>query len=140
MNIFGEIEQINPFKTGKTYENHLAQLLREQNNNLVATSQNIGVKPSGTGHIVDIILNRNIIVSAKLQNKIGTTEEKIPYEQLMLQAACDRLGFDKAYIVCAGGGWTQLQYYLSKEYSELMKTPNVSVWKHEDFLKILPTL
>jgi hypothetical protein len=133
------VEKPNHFITGKSYENHLAQLLREQNN-FVSTSQNIGMKPSGTGHIVDILLNGKIIVSAKLQNKIGTTEEKIPYEQLMLQSACDRMGYEKAYIVCAGNGWTQLNYYLSDAYNEMMNTPKVSVWKHEDFLKVLPTL
>jgi hypothetical protein len=58
----------------------------------------------------------------------------------MLQHACDRMGYSKAYIVCAGGGWTQLNYYLSDEYKQLINTPNVTVWKHEDFLKALHTI
>jgi hypothetical protein len=138
MNLFGEEVIENPFENAKTYEKHLETLLKEQKY-FVVSQKYIGEKPTGGKHIVDCLVNGKIIVSAKLQNVGGTAEEKIPYEQLMLQYACNR-GYEKAYIVCAGTGWTILNYFTSQEYAELINTKNVSVIKHNDFLKIIHTL
>ncbi len=139
MNLFGEVIVENPLGDAKTYEKHLESILKEQNY-FVSSQKYIGNKPTGGKHICDLLVNEKIIVSAKLQNVGGTAEEKIPFEQLMLQIACDRMGYTKAYIVCAGTGWTLLDYYLTQEYNDMLNTPKVEVIDYENFLKVLNTL
>ena len=141
MNLFGEEVQEFVFSNAKVYERHLEGLLKKENYT-VDSQRNIGKKPYPVGHIVDILLNNEIIISAKLQNKIGTSEEKVPFEQLMLQIACEKYGYKKAYIVCAGNGWSKglLDYYTSKEYNDRINLPNVTIFKHDDFLKIINKL
>jgi hypothetical protein len=138
-NIFGEQILENPFENFKTFEKHLESLLKQQKL-LVESQRNIGKKPNGRAHVVDILANGKIIVSAKLQNTIGTAEDKVPYEQIILQQACSKFGLTKAYIVCAGTGWTLLDYFVSDEYQKTINTPDVIVLKYDDFLKVIPTL
>jgi hypothetical protein len=138
MNLYGEEVIENPFENAKTYEKHLETILKQQNY-FVASQKYIGEKPTGGKHIVDCLVNERIIVSAKLQNVGGTAEEKIPYEQLMLQYACNRQ-YDRAYIVCAGTGWTILDYFVSDDYANLINTKNVRVIKYDDFVKLIHTL
>ena len=134
-NLYGELIVENPLQDAKTYEKHLESFLREQNH-FVSPQKYIGNKPTGGKHICDILVDEKIIVSAKLQNVGGTAEEKIPYEQLMLQLACDRMSYDKAYIVCAGTGWTLLDYFVTEEYHKMLNTPKVRVIKYDDFVKL----
>lgn len=133
LDVYGDVIIENPFRDYLSYELHLRDLLT-RNHKGVLTQQYIGLKPGGTKHIIDVVsVESRILVSAKLQNVVGTAEEKIPYEQLMLQHACDTYGYNKAYIVCAGTGWRLLNYYTSTEYKNLIKTPKVELLKYDNF-------
>ena len=133
IDVFGDDIIESPFSDYLAYELHLRDLLA-RNHKRVLSQHCIGMKPGGTKHIVDLVsVESNILVSAKLQNVAGTAEEKIPYEQLMLQRACDTYGYSKAYIVCAGSGWRLLNYYTSPEYKNLIKTPKVELLKYDSF-------
>lgn len=137
LDVFGDAIVENPFHNYLTYENHLRDLVLNKHTG-VFMQQCIGTKPGGTKHVVDIVsVDSKILVSAKLQNVVGTAEEKIPYEQLMLQEACDKYGYNKAFIVCAGSGWRLLNYYTSPEYRKLINTPKVELLKYEDFAVII---
>ena len=135
LDLWGNEIPYNPFENFKVFEDHLTTLMKEQFE-YVTPQKYIGDKPTGSKHIIDVCVDDvRVLISAKLQNTGGTAEEKIPYEQLMLQTACDRYGYEKAYIVCAGEAWTLLNYYLSQEYKSLMNTPKVKVIRYEDFIK-----
>lgn len=137
LDVFGDVVVENPFLNYLTYENHLRNLVLNRHAG-VFMQYCVGTKPGGTKHIIDVVsVDSKILVSAKLQNVVGTAEEKIPYEQLMLQHACDTYGFNKAYIVCAGTGWRLLNYFTSEEYKNLIKTPKVELLKYEDFARII---
>ena len=140
--LWGQEVTINPFVDFKAFEIHLECLLKEKYE-YVIPQKNIGKKPTGKGHVVDVCLEKEkILVSAKLQNGPGTAEEKIPFEMLMLQSACENLNYNKSYIVCAGLQWSLLDYYLSDEFSKRMSlvTPNVKVIHYDDFVKIIERL
>jgi hypothetical protein len=127
----------NPFLNFASYERHLCELMRSKYS-CVKTQQVIGKKPSGNKHKIDVVsYDAKILVSAKLQNSSGTAEEKIPYEQLTLQYACEEFGFKKAYIVCAGTGWSLLEYYTSPSYAKLIRTSKVKLIKYDEFVGML---
>jgi hypothetical protein len=141
-NLWGQEVLINPLASFKSFENHLEYILKEKYE-YVIPQKNIGKKPTGKGHVVDVCLEKEkILVSAKLQNGPGTAEEKIPFEMLMLQYACENFNYKKAYVVCAGLKWSLLDYYLSEEFTKQMSsvTPNVKVIHYDDFIKIIEQL
>ena len=81
-------------------------------------SFNLGLKPSGKKHILDVLAiardGRKFLVSLKWQQVGGTAEEKIPYEVICLAHAI-RTGegkFSDAYLVLGGEGWSLKQFYL----------------------------
>mgnify|MGYP006287317365 CR=1 FL=1 len=137
LDVFGDEIFTDHFSDYLLYELHLAELIQDRFGK-TATQVYIGDKPSGTKHIVDVVAIENkILISAKLQNSGGTAEEKIPYEQLMLQHACTTYGYEKAYIVCAGMGWRLLDYYTSDLYKNTICTPNVELITYDSFLELL---
>lgn len=140
--LWGQEVIINPFVGFREFEKHVAKLLGEKYE-CVIEQKIIGNKPTGRGHKVDVSLEKDrILVSAKLQNGPGTADEKVPFEMLMLQSACNNLDYKKAYVVCAGSHFKLLDYYLSEEFTERMSsiTPNVKVIHYDDFIKIIEKL
>ena len=72
--LWGQEVTINPFVDFKAFEIHLECLLKEKYE-YVIPQKNIGKKPTGKGHVVDVCLEKEkILVSAKLQNGTGTAE------------------------------------------------------------------
>ena len=121
-------------ETGKAFENFVVHSL-EQMDLDVEEQVAIGLRPTGGTHVTDVILQGNTIVSLKYQNVAGTAEEKIPYEQMCLQHACETYGYDKAFLVLAGPGWKHDKEYIDGCFSKWMNTPNVEVVSYEDFMK-----
>ena len=80
---------------------------------------NVGQRPSGKRHIVDVVAKTNdgasYLISLKWQQVAGTAEEKIPYEVLCLAHALrtGRDDFKSAYLVLGGNGWSLRNFYLS---------------------------
>lgn len=76
---------------------------------------NIGSRPAGRRHFVDVIAEKDdkrILVSLKYQDTGGTAEEKVPYELICMLHAVRSYGFDKAYIVLGGIGWTLRDWFV----------------------------
>lgn len=127
-------------KTGKEFENFCYDLLDRTDYN-VEEQVCIGTRPTYGKHYVDleVILdeefNKRNIISLKYQDVAGTAEEKIPYEQMCLQAACEEYGYSKAYIVLAGPGWKHDDSYRDGVFDKWMSTPDVFVLNFDEFLQ-----
>jgi len=70
----------------------------------------------------------------ELAGGFGTAEEKIPYEQMCLQHACETYGYDRAVVVMAGPGWKHDQRYVEGVFDTWMNTPNVLVLSFSGFI------
>ena len=121
-------------KTGKDFENFCEHLLSLAGRS-VDEQVNIGLRPTGGAHNVDLIVEENVLVSLKYQDVAGTAEEKIPYEEMCLQHACQNYGYTKAFVVLAGPGWKHDQSYRDDVFSEWKNTPNVSIINFDEFLE-----
>lgn len=121
-------------KTGKDFENFCEYLLSLAGRS-VDEQVNIGLRPTGGAHNVDLIVEENVLVSLKYQDVAGTAEEKIPYEEMCLQHACQNYGYTKAFVVLAGPGWKHDQSYRDDVFSEWKNTPNVSIINFDEFLE-----
>lgn len=92
-----------------------------------ASNANIGLRPSGKRHLVDVLATdsegRNILISLKWQQVGGTAEEKIPYEVMCLAHAIRTSDgkFSDAYLVLGGDGWTLRDFYLSGRLDEHLR-------------------
>jgi hypothetical protein len=126
-------------KTGNSFENFCYYLLDSALYN-VESQVCIGLRPTRGKHIVDLEIvvdeefNVRFLVSLKYQDVDGSAEEKIIYEQICLQAACEDYGYEKAYIVLAGDGWKHDDSYREGAFSKWVNTPNVSVLNFDEFL------
>ena len=120
-------------KTGKYFEYFCEQLLTESGYN-VEEQVNIGLRPTGGAHNTDLVLNEEIIISLKYQDVAGTAEEKIPYEQICLQHACETYGYKHAIIVLAGKGWNHDKEYCDGVLNKWLNTPKVEVINFDEFL------
>lgn len=120
-----------------TYEEEVEKLLLEKN--IPFNSQvNIGLKRNGGKHFIDFLIEKTL-VSLKSQKVNGTAEEKIPFEIMKLQQAVDDYNYDNAVLVLSGdSGWSWKDYYLSKEFKDLMYSiyPDVSILEHKQFSAI----
>mgnify|MGYP001186598687 FL=1 len=129
----------NTAKTGKCFEYWCHHLLDERGYN-VDEQISIGLRPHGGEHNVDLIVNHEDdtrdIISLKYQEVQGTAEEKIPYEQDCLQHACETYGYNSAYIVLAGDGWTHRDAYIGGAFDKWHITPNVKVIDYDMFIGI----
>ena len=121
-------------KTGKDFENFCEHLLSLAGHN-VEEQVNIGLRPTGGAHNTDLIFEEKIIISLKYQDVAGTAEEKIPYEQMCLQHACETYGYEYAIVVLAGPGWKHDQRYVENVFGKWMNTPDVQVLDFDSFVK-----
>ncbi len=95
------------------------------------TQVNIGKKPSGKKHIIDVLAEdsngKEYLISLKWQQVSGTAEEKIPYEIICLihkmKESQDK--FNKAYLVLGGGGFTLRDFYVNGGLEEYIKNINL---------------
>jgi len=125
-------------KTGKEFENFCHHLFDTAGYN-VEEQVCIGTRPTYGKHNVDLEVfiqefDIRVLVSLKYQDVAGTAEEKIPYEQMCLQAACEEYEYNKAYIVLAGPGWKHDDSYRDGVFDKWMSTPDVSVLNFDEFL------
>ncbi|AMO42843.1 hypothetical protein BJD43_gp187 [Cyanophage S-RIM50] len=123
----------NTDQTGKHFEYFCEHLLSLCGHN-VDEQVNVGLRPTGGAHNTDLIVDEEIIISLKYQDVAGTAEEKIPYEQMCLQHACETYGYKKAYILLAGPGWKHDDSYREGVFSQWMNTPDVVVINFDEFL------
>jgi len=111
--------------TGKYYEDVVAPVIKrscEKNNLSIKAQSNVGQKPQGGKHVVDVELisnndpNKRGLISCKVQHVKGTTDEKIPYEVIkLIHMMKSDPRYKKAWIVLGGAG-------ISPELKEFYKT------------------
>ena len=74
----------------------------------------IGRRPGGRPHKVDAVAtkgDRSWLVSMKWQQVGGTAEQKVPFEVICLADAMAAGGYESAYLVLGGLGWTLREFY-----------------------------
>jgi hypothetical protein len=105
-----------------------------------STQVKIGTRPGGRKHYADVIAEkdgRRIIVSVKNQQVGGTAEEKVPWEVICQMHAVKEYGYDKAYIVLGGIGWTLRDFYVGGGLLQYIPhRPQVEIVTLEQFLAI----
>ncbi len=102
-------------RTGRVLEDMVLPAL-ERGGYTFQKQVNIGKRPGGRAHKVDAVAEkegRKILISLKWQQVGGTAEQKVPFEVICLADAVRRSGFDRAYLVLGGEGWTLRDYYTS---------------------------
>jgi PD-(D/E)XK nuclease superfamily domain len=91
------------------------------------TQVNVGNRPSGGKHLVDLVASKSgakaILVSLKWQQTSGTAEQKVPFEVIcLLKALKNNEGrYGRAYVVLGGGGWTLRDFYVKGGLNEYLK-------------------
>lgn len=100
--------------TGKYYEDVVAPVIKrscEKNNLSIKVQSNVGQRPQGGRHVVDVELISNDepdkrgLVSCKVQHVSGTTDEKIPFEVVkLIHTMKNDPRYKKAWIVLGGAG------------------------------------
>jgi len=74
----------------------------------------IGTRIGGGRHFVDAVAEkggRKWLVSLKWQQVSGTAEQKVPFEVICLAEAVLAGGYEAAYLVLGGEGWTLRDFY-----------------------------
>ncbi|MDI9457330.1 MAG: hypothetical protein QM344_05260, partial [Bacillota bacterium] len=104
------------------------------------TQVNIGQRPGGRRHIVDVVAIRNkvkILISLKWQQISGTAEQKVSFEVICLTHALQQGAYNKAYLVLDGTGWTLRDYYISGGLDAYLKVPSdIKIISLEDFIAL----
>lgn len=84
----------------------------------------IGTRIGGRAHKIDAIATkdgRSVLVSLKWQQVGGTAEQKVPFEVICLAEAVRDGGYDSAYLVLGGEGWTLREFYASGGLSRYLR-------------------
>ena len=104
------------------------------------TQVNIGQRPGGRRHIVDVVAIRNkvkILISLKWHQISGTAEQKVSFEVICLTHALQQGAYNKAYLVLGGTGWTLRDYYISGGLDAYLKVPSdIKIISLEDFIAL----
>jgi hypothetical protein len=126
-------------RTGSVLEQMVIPALNRGGYNF-KTQVNIGQRPGGRKHKVDIVAERDeekILISLKWQQISGTAEQKVPFEIICLANALQKGDYDKAYLVLGGTGWTLRDFYISGGLDNYLRLPaEVKIIKLEDFIAL----
>lgn len=100
----------------------------------------IGKRLGGRAHKVDALAEKGgqqILISLKWQQVGGTAEQKVPFEVICLAEAVRQGGFDKAYLVLGGEGWTLRDFYVSGAlHKHLANAESVRIMTLESFVAL----
>ena len=109
--------------TGRVLEEMILPALRRAGYTFTEQAQ-VGCRPNGRKHRIDVIATkdgRSVLVSMKWQEASGTAEQKVPFEVLCLADAVRERGYESAYLVLGGPGWTLRDWYVSGALRERLK-------------------
>jgi hypothetical protein len=90
---------------------------------LYETQVDIGRRCGGGRHRVDVLAEKNgkrFLISLKWQQVGGTAEQKVPFEVISLTEAVRAGGFEKAYLVLGGEGWSLRDFYINSGLREFV--------------------
>lgn len=97
-------------------------------------------RPGGKTYKVDAVAtkdNREFLVSLKWQQVSGTAEQKVPFEVICLADAIRTGGYEKAYLVLGGEGWTLRDFFVNGGLAEHLKnSETVRIVTLEGFIAI----
>lgn len=82
------------------------------------TQKTVGERPGGGRHRVDVVATKDekkILVSLKWQQVGGTAEQKVPFEVISLIVGVKEHGYDMAYLVLGGDGWSLREFFTNGE-------------------------
>jgi hypothetical protein len=128
--------------TGTHYQEIVATVLRQSGMHY-QEQVTVGKKPDGGRHRVDFVAwrpetpGRKILVSCKVQNWSGSTEEKLPYEVIkLLYTMRENPEYEKAYIILGGTGWSKgIRGFIKKDLREFIPDADrVQVLLTDEFL------
>ncbi|AZT91252.1 hypothetical protein ELD05_11825 [Caldicellulosiruptor changbaiensis] len=110
-------------RTGRVHENVIEKVLSENYPGRFSKQVFIGTNLFGNKYKADFVLNNNVIISAKWQQKTGTTEQKIVYEIMTLIKILKENNLKEAYIVIGGKGYSRKakEFYLKQKHIEYIK-------------------
>ncbi len=98
----------------------------------------VGIRLGGGGrHFVDATAQKEekkYLVSLKWQQTSGTAEQKVPFEIICLIDAVETHGYDKAYLVLGGEGWTLRDFYVGGGLKKYLPHDKVEVMTLEGFV------
>lgn len=102
------------------------------------TQVNIGTRLGGGRHFADAIAEKagqRWLVSMKWQQVGGTAEQKVPFEVICLAEALSTAGYEGAYLVLGGNGWTLRDFYTGGGLKKhLANSDKVQIITLEDFV------
>jgi hypothetical protein len=102
------------------------------------TQVKVGRRPGGGRHVVDAIAEkdtRSWVISMKWQQVGGTAEQKVPFEVLSLAELVEGGGYETAYLVLGGPGWTLREFYTEGGLQKhLTRIDRVRIVTLEDFV------
>src|SRR5262245_43503279 len=102
-------------RTGGVLERMIIPAL-EQGGYTYETQVRLGQRLGAGKHVVDAIAHkdgRDILISLKWQQVLGTAEQKVPFEVICLLEALSSGQYAKAYLVLGGEGWKLRNFYTS---------------------------
>jgi hypothetical protein len=104
----------------------------------------IGKRPHGNKHLIDVLAEdsqgKKYLISLKWQQSSGTAEQKVPFEIISLIDAMESGGYEKAYLVLGGIGWTIREFYIKGGLNKyLIKGQAVKVVDLETFIALANT-
>lgn len=109
--------------TGRVLEEMVLPALRRSGYTFTEQTH-VGCRPNGRKHHVDVIATKDgraVLVSMKWQEASGTAEQKVPFEVMCLADAVREKGFQAAYLVLGGPGWTLRDWYVSGALRQRLK-------------------
>ncbi|MEW6662366.1 MAG: PD-(D/E)XK nuclease superfamily protein [Bacillota bacterium] len=78
-----------------------------------------------------------MLISLKWQQTSGTAEQKVPFEVICLAHAVQQGGYNKAYLVLGGAGWSLRDFYANKGLDSFLRLPaEVRILKLEDYIAL----
>lgn len=110
-------------RTGGVLEAMILPALR-QGGYEYKTQVKVGQRPGGGTHKVDAIAEKDEkrwLVSLKWQQVGGTAEQKVPFEVICLAEALEQGGYEKAYLVLGGEGWSLRNFYTEGGLSKYLR-------------------
>lgn len=130
----------NTEETGRPFEYYCQHLLESAGFNVIDQST-IGLRPTGGKHVVDLEIideskHRGPLISCKWQEVGGSAYEKIIFESVSLQKACDDYGYTDAYILMSGPGWRHEESFRDGSFDRWVNAPNVKVINFDEFVEI----
>ena len=124
-------------RTGGVLEQMVLPAL-QQGGYTYQTQVHLGQRLGLGRHYIDVVAAKDgqrFLISVKWQQVSGTAEQKVPFEVICLIDALAAGGFERAYVVLGGEGWTLRDFYTAgglKKY--LIGSDHVEVVRLESFV------